>query len=480
MKIRLKIILVVLPLIIASLIFAEGIIWFGVTRDITLMAEESLDFKLYQLETYAENQWSLLIENGYAENENMIGAAKSAVEIYASTLAVKQSERIFALDNTGSLVMKNGTINITPEEYAALIELVKTRPDGILNAPLGGKERVLKTSYFIPFRWQIFVSDERESFFSAVDRITAQSLVTLLVASILAIVLLVMLARFLTSPLARIVKTMQRIISSSNLSSRAEVVYNDEIGSLAQNFNFMLDELEKSYKQTKKYAFESTLAQKKEMRIREIFQKYVPHDVIEQFFASPESMLRGETRELVILFSDIRGFTTISETMRPEDVVSCLNRYFSGQVDTVFRYNGIVDKYIGDALMAFWGAPLKTENDALSAVFSALDMLDILAEFNVEQRQLGKPEFSIGIGINMGNVTVGNIGNDRKMNYTIIGDAVNLASRVEELTKEYQQQLLITEYVYQKVKDNVITQLIGNVVVRGRSEPVNVYTVRRK
>ncbi|MDR2481243.1 MAG: HAMP domain-containing protein [Spirochaetaceae bacterium] len=480
MKISLKIVLAVLPLIIVSIIFAEGIIWFSVTRDITQMAEESLDFKLYQLETYTENQWSLLVDNDYAENEDMLTAAKNAVEIYASTLTINKSECIFALDKTGNIVMKSSPVSASPEECAGILSLADKNDRILLNAAFGDKERVFKSVYFIPFRWQIFVSDERKSFFNTVDSITHQAIITVSITAVLAIVLLVALAKFLTRPLTLITKTMRSITTSADLSVRAEVIYNDEIGSLAQTFNFMLDELEKSYKQTKKYAFESTLAQKKEIRIREIFQKYVPQNVIEQFFASPESMLCGETRELVILFSDIRSFTTISESMPPEDVVNCLNRYFSGQVDTVIQYNGIVDKYIGDALMAFWGAPVKTENDALSAVLSALEMLDILVEFNKEQRQLGFPEFKIGIGINLGNVTVGNIGNDRKMNYTIIGDAVNLASRVEDLTKEHNEQLLITEYVYEKVKDSVGTRFIGTTNIRGRTEPVGIYAVHKK
>ncbi|MDR2521156.1 MAG: adenylate/guanylate cyclase domain-containing protein, partial [Spirochaetaceae bacterium] len=125
MSIRLKIIFVVLPLIVASLVFAEGITWFSVTRDISRMAEEALDFKLYELENYAENQWSLLVENGYADNENMIAAAKSAVETYAATLAINPTEDIFALDKTGAMVMQSGELAGTGEECAALLALAE-------------------------------------------------------------------------------------------------------------------------------------------------------------------------------------------------------------------------------------------------------------------------------------------------------------------------------------------------------------------
>ncbi|MDR0552068.1 MAG: HAMP domain-containing protein [Spirochaetaceae bacterium] len=481
MSIRIKIIFVVLPLIITSLVLAEGITWFSVTRGINKTAENTLDFKLYELENYAQNQWSLLVENGYAGQENMVQAAETAVGSYAASLAISPTEFIFALNESGVVVMNTKEFSASPDEINNLLVMARGNSGEMINAALGGRELVLKTARFVPFRWQMFVSDERGAFFNAADRITELAIATLAAASCAAIILLIIFSRYLTQPLNRIVRTMKDITSSGDLSvKRAEVVFDDEIGALSRTFNFMLDELEKSSNLTKKYAFEATVAQKKEMRIREIFQKYVPQNVIEQFFASPETMLCGDNRELAILFSDIRGFTSISEKMQPDEIVSCLNRYFSGQVDAVIRRGGIVDKYIGDALMAFWGAPVHTSNDALSAVSAALDMLDELIVFNREQERLGLPQFRIGIGVNLGMATVGNIGNDRKMNYTIIGDAVNLASRVEDLTKTYKEQLLITEYVYEKVKDEVNARLVDSTAVRGREDEVKIYTVSRK
>jgi class 3 adenylate cyclase/HAMP domain-containing protein len=266
------------------------------------------------------------------------------------------------------------------------------------------------------------------------------------------VILLVVFTAHLTNPLGRIVKTMNGIIDSADLSARVEVEYQDETGRLAYTFNQMLDALDKAYGQIKRYAFDAVLAGKKEERIRQIFQKYVPKDVIERFFASPEKMLVGDNRSLSILFSDIRSFTTISEGMAPDDLVNSLNRYFSGQVEIIYRRRGIVDKYIGDAIMAFWGAPEKHDDDGLQSVLSGLDMLDALGGFNENQRRLGKPEFHIGIGINFGEVTVGNIGSERKMDYTVIGDMVNLASRMEGLTKTYHSELLISETLYAELR----------------------------
>jgi class 3 adenylate cyclase len=282
----------------------------------------------------------------------------------------------------------------------------------------------------------------------------------------------------------RVVNAMNTITSSGDLSARVDVEYRDETGRLASTFNLMIGELEKAYAQIKRYAFDAVLAGKKEQRIRQIFQKYVPKDLIDKFFASPESMLVGENRELAILFSDIRSFTTISEAMQPDDLVNSLNRYFSGQVDIIMNSGGIVDKYIGDAIMAFWGAPVKHDNDALNSVLAALDMVSAVKVFNENQRKIGKPEFNIGLGINYGIVTVGNIGSERKMDYTVIGDMVNLASRMEGLTKTYHSDILVSETLYDALQRSALPaelnfRLLDIVAVKGKTKGVKIYTVQK-
>ena len=242
----------------------------------------------------------------------------------------------------------------------------------------------------------------------------------------------------------------------------------------------MISELEKAYNQIKSYAFKAVIAQKKEAKIRQIFQKYVPADVINQFFTHPEAMLIGENRVLSILFSDIRDFTRISEGLSPDQLVNTLNRYFEMMVEIVMGRNGIVDKYIGDAIMAFFGAPVKHEDDALQSVYTGLDMIDALKEFNKEQKKLGIPIFKIGIGINYGIVTVGNIGCEKKIDYTVIGDMVNLASRLEGLTKIYKQKLIISEDLRGLVVDDVPCRMIDKVTVKGKTKAVNIYSVLRE
>jgi class 3 adenylate cyclase/HAMP domain-containing protein len=323
------------------------------------------------------------------------------------------------------------------------------------------------------------VSEERSVFYSDVDAITRYTGLIVLAASALSVLLLTLFARRLTSPLTRVVGTMESIISENDLTARVPVEYRDETGRLAHTFNIMIGELERAYNRIKHYALDAVLAQKREHKIRSIFQRYVPRELIERFFTNPESMLVGDNRQLAILFSDIRGFTTISEAMAPDDLVNSLNRYFETQVDIVMGRKGIVDKYIGDAIMAFFGAPVAHDDDPLQAALAGIEMTEAVTGFNAKQREAGKPEFRIGVGIAWGLVTVGNIGTDKKMDYTVIGDMVNLASRLEGLTKIYHQPLLMSDTLWERVKDNVRTRLIDTVAVKGRTRGARIYTAKK-
>jgi class 3 adenylate cyclase/HAMP domain-containing protein len=479
MSIRFKIILVVLPVIIVTLLLAGVSSYFAAADGITRIAQEFLGFKVLELEKYANSQWNLLVENNFTDRPEMVRAAQGAVELYARSIIIGEAELIFAVNDKGEVVMSAPQAEFSPQELAGLPELLEQNGDGLFTAPAGGAERVIRAFYFTPFQWWFLLTEEKNAFYRDVDRITFQTFTIIVGTSIAAIALLLFFSGLLTRPLSRVAMTMNRIISSTDLSARVEVAYKDETGQLAHTFNLMIGELEKAYGEIKRYAFDAVLSQKKEQRIRKIFQKYVPKDLIDKFFAAPESMLVGDNRVLAILFSDIRGFTTISESMAPDDLVNSLNRYFSGQVDIIMNRNGIVDKYIGDAIMAFWGAPVKHDDDALQSVLSGLDMIDALGAFNARQRELGKPEFRIGIGINYGIVTVGNIGSERKMDYTVIGDMVNLASRMEGLTKTYHQELLISESLYAEIRKQLPARLLDTVAVKGKTQGVKIYTCKK-
>jgi class 3 adenylate cyclase/HAMP domain-containing protein len=483
MKIRVKIILVVLPILIVTLFLAQAASYFAASNGVTRIARQFLGFKAGELEKFAERQWELLTENNYASRPDMVQAAGNAVENYARSIILSDTECIHALDMQGSLVMSTSDVELKPGESESLLEILALENEGIMSAFIGGEERIIKAFYFAPFQWYILLTEKSSTFYRDAYMIRFQTILVLAVASFVAVLMIIVFASRLTNPLARVVKTMNSIIEGADLASRVDVEYQDETGRLASTFNHMLGALEKAYSQIKRYAFDAVLAGKKEQRIRQIFQKYVPKDVIDKCFATQGSMLKiGEDRNLSILFSDIRGFTTISEQFKnnPEELVESLNRYFSGQVDIIMNRSGIVDKYIGDAIMAFWGSPVNHDDDALQSVLCGLDMIDALVGFNEYQIKPGKPEFQIGIGINYGLVTVGNIGSERKMDYTVIGDEVNLASRMEGLNKIYKTELLITDSVFRKLPaPRLPCRLLDIVAVKGKKEGVRIYTVKR-
>ena len=480
MSIRVKIVLIVLPLIITTLLLTGASSFFSATNAITGIAKEFLGFKAAEFQKYAESQWLLLVENNMTERPAMVAATQVAIESYADSIVRSATEVIFALDSRLEVAMQTAELTVEEGEREALQQIVESRTTDLITPRISGVERVAKGFYFEPFDWYIVVSEQRDTFYSQVNQITQRTGIILVMAIILGVIMVLVFAGYLTNPLTRVAQAMEKIISTNDLSNRVEVEYNDETGKLAHTFNLMVGALETAYNQIKRYAFKAVLAQKNEHKIRNIFQKYVPSDVIDQFFENPEKMLVGENRVISILFSDIRSFTSISEQMMPDDLVSSLNRYFTVMVDVIMARHGIVDKYIGDAIMAFFGAPVRHKDDALQSVLAGIEMTEVLEDFNAQQRKLGKPEFKIGVGINYGVVTVGNIGTEKKMDYTIIGDMVNLASRMEGLTKKYHQPLLISESLHQKVKYEVDCRLIDTVAVKGKTKGVKIYTVKKR
>jgi adenylate cyclase len=180
---------------------------------------------------------------------------------------------------------------------------------------------------------------------------------------------------------------------------------------------------------------------------------------------------------VTILFSDIRSFTTISEKMEAQALVGLLNEYFTEMVTAVMSEDGVVDKYIGDAIMAVFGAPVPKTDDAVHAVRAAVKMGQALAVLNERLTARGLAPLGTGIGVHTGDVVAGNIGSERRMEYTVIGDAVNLASRLETATKELGVHILISEDTYELTKDHIDARPVKEIHVKGRAKPVMTYEV---
>jgi len=215
---------------------------------------------------------------------------------------------------------------------------------------------------------------------------------------------------------------------------------------------------------------------REEKFIRGTFEKYLAPDLIDELIEHPDKVtLGGDKKVLSVLFSDIRGFTSISEKMKPEKLVPFLNEYLSAMSNCILERKGMLDKYIGDAIMAVWGAPLHNYHQAHDACRSALAMSERLAEMAPSWEERGLPPIRAGIGINTGAMVVGNIGSEKKMDFTVIGDHVNLASRLEGLTKQYRVEILISEFTRAKIADAFTVRLLDRVTVKGKEEPIGLY-----
>ena len=212
--------------------------------------------------------------------------------------------------------------------------------------------------------------------------------------------------------------------------------------------------------------------------VKKLFGRYVSKDVYQQLISNPElAELGGKRREMTVLFSDIRGFTTVTEKGNPEELVAQLNEYFSKMVAVVFRHHGTVDKFVGDMVMALFGAPLDDPDHAEHAVATAGEMVKELGELNRKWAGEGRVKLDIGVGVNSGGMIAGNIGSSSIMSYTVIGDNVNLGSRLESLNKEYATRIIISDATRSLLRDTYTIRPLGDVVVKGKTRPVAIFEV---
>ena len=273
------------------------------------------------------------------------------------------------------------------------------------------------------------------------------------------LLLTIVISRFYSKPLLRL-KDCAQNIANGNYDIRTGITTGDELGVLSDTFNDMAVSL-----------------QEKEL-MYETFGKVVTPE-IRNWLLQGNTKLGGETVCATILFCDIRGFTSLSEQIKPEQVVKLLNKYFFAMEQCIVKHNGIINKYIGDAIMAIFGVPVPNEKQAIDAYKCCLDMRKTLTELNKELENENLPPIKFGIGLHTGNVLAGNIGSNSRMEYTVIGDAVNVASRIESLCKEYNCDLLISETTAEGIiaDESFSSQLksIGETQIRGRKTAISIY-----
>ena len=216
--------------------------------------------------------------------------------------------------------------------------------------------------------------------------------------------------------------------------------------------------------------------EKTKRELKGTFEKYVSPAIVAEVLADPSNIeLGGKKVDMTVMFSDVRGFTTISEKLDPRELSNLLNSYLTPMTDLVFKHKGTLDKYMGDAIMSFWGAPIHFPDHAEHACRCALAMLVKLKKLQEQYRAKGLPEIEIGIGLNTGDMSVGNMGSDTVRSYTVMGDAVNLGSRLEGINKQYGTRIIISEFTFNAVKSKFTTREVDWVKVKGKNEPVRIF-----
>lgn len=276
---------------------------------------------------------------------------------------------------------------------------------------------------------------------------------------VLSAVAAIMISRTVTRPVHTLVRGV-REINKGNYGSRVSISQQDEMGELASAYNNMVKGLEEKE------------------RVKDLLGKVVSTDIAHELL-NKKVELGGEEREVAIMFSDIRNFTAISEHRSPQEILRLLNKYLTKMSSIIENYGGVIDKYMGDAIMALFGAPLQSSNDTDRAFNTAIDMCVAMGELNLNLEKDGLTRIDFGIGINTALVVAGNMGSQNRLNYTVIGDGVNIASRLQGLSKvkEYEARIIVSEASVQKTRERFKTRSLGNVHVKGIDETIAIYAL---
>ena len=265
------------------------------------------------------------------------------------------------------------------------------------------------------------------------------------------------LGTVLSRPISRLMEGT-RAIADGNYAITLHVDSRDEIGELTHSFNEMAASL------------------REKDAIKRAFSRYVAREVVTEILKDPDKIvLTGERREVTVLFCDVRGFTSISERLSPEEVVSLLNAFYTLMIDATFKHDGTLDKFLGDGVMAVFGAPIFHSDHSVRALRTALAMQAGIRELSTRRVAEGKDPLKIGIGVNAGSAVAGNVGTEARMEYTVIGDSVNLAARLESYAKA--GQILISGDTYALVKHAIDGRKLGPMKVRGKEDEIDVYEV---
>ena len=391
-----------------------------------------------------------------------------SLAVLQKPLATKNERTYFVTDGKGTLLAHS-------DESKAIARLDFSKNDIVIAAGKGITPRGQK-----PF----FQDGSKERFFGAYSKIsfgvTAYSQISeplilqpaedirrqaFFIAGMFlsgALFLVILFSMSLTSPIEALVELIG-VVSKGNFDvkakDRVKSIFKDEVGELAEAFDNMTDGL------------------KERDKVKTLFSKFHGSSVTDDLLQN-DIRVGGANKKVVIFFSDIRGFTAFSEKRSPEEVVAMLNEYFAVMVGIINKNGGVVDKFIGDAIMAVWGAPKGTDKDAHAALKACLEMRQALEKLNEKRIARNEPPINIGMGLHAGDAISGTIGSDERMEYTVIGNTVNTGSRIEASTKAFGTDLLISDTVLEKVGEDFKVEYAGAAEVKGRSEALKLFKVR--
>lgn len=370
----------------------------------------------------------------------------------------------YMVDSHGALLAHSDMNHVLEGENVSQLEIVKSFLSGKMqNAQMrfmdaSSHQAKLGAYRKVGFAGLGVVSEvPEEKAFEATKRVQYRSILFGFGVLCLAFLLGYLFSTSITKPINRLVDAARRI-SEGDFKLALPVKGKDEMARLSGAFNEMAKGLEERD------------------RVKATFHKFHNKEIAEKLL-SGEVRLGGETKDAIVLFTDLRGFTTYSEALPPEQVVEMLNEYMTIMVRVISAHGGVVDKYVGDAIMALWGVPLAKEGDLERAVRACLEMRTELAKLNVQREKRGQASLKMGMGLNIGRVVVGNIGSEERMEYTAIGDTVNLASRIESATKTLGVDLLVAKSVVDQLKNKFLVESFGKIAVKGKSQEVEVFQV---
>jgi len=397
-----------------------------------------------------------------------IAIAEVQLSIFQKPFEKRSASSFFVTDRNGIVLAHSNPVEATSKHNKASSKIFQyarksASPSAVLSYLDAESEKELLGAYAkTNFDATVFSTIELEKVLAPAQKVRYEAfkIAGYVLSATLFLVFLASLS--LTSPLETLASLIG-YVSKGNFNVKATTqiksYFRDEVSELAKAFDNMIEGL------------------KERDKVKNLFNKFHGSSITDDLMKGDLS-LGGSNKDVIIFFSDIRGFTAFSENRPPEEVVEMLNEYFAVMVGIINRHHGVVDKFIGDAIMAVWGAPKSTPKDTHHAVMACLEMRKSLEELNAKRKDRGQPPINIGMGLHSGRAISGTIGSTERMEYTVIGNTVNTGSRIEASTKAFGADLLISETVMEKIGDDFKVEYVGSAEVKGRSEPLKLFKVR--